>query len=189
MRTEGMARSPCSGGVCVRTARTRRRGQAHTSLPTAQESGSIKDSRPPPAQGPPPAPPSPRVWGPPRGFPSAPSSPQSRRHLYPEAGGFQCPLPSPSGSAAFYFAKAALAALLPGSGAGWAGRQSTPPSHAPCAPCVGTWCPPWSPPGRGTAQPRVGPSSMSPTPVPVPTGPQRSPASPAAPAWCRAVTD
>lgn len=135
MRRKGMARSPCSGGLSVRTARTGWRGQAHASHGT--RIGLHQGQQAPSSPGTLPLPPSPRVWGPPRVFPSAPSPPPEPQALAPRGRGGQCP-PPPSPMALLPFIL--LRPPWPPSSLGWCqvSRQTTD-APLPCPLCPPCW--------------------------------------------------
>lgn len=112
-------------------------GKGRLTVPTAQGTGSTKDSRPPPAQGPSHYLPVPGSGDPLGSSPVLPAPPQSHRHLHPEAGGGQCP-PPPSPMALLPFIL--LRPPWPPSSLGWCqvSRQTTD-APLPCPLCPPCW--------------------------------------------------
>lgn len=177
MRRKGMARSPCSGGLSVRTARTGRKGQAHASHST--RIGLHQGQQAPSSPGTLPAPPSPMVWGPPWVFPSAPSPPPEPQALAPRGRGGPVPTsPFPHGSAAFYFAEASLATLLPGVVPGEQADNRRPPPMPLVPPMLDHGAPHGPCPAVGPHSHTQGPCPCPPPQSLCPPGPSAHPPAP-----------
>lgn len=177
MRTEGMARSPCSGVLSVRTARTGWRGQAHASHGT--RIGLHQGQQAPSSPGTPQHLPVPGSGDPLGSSPVLPAHPQSHRHLHPKAGGAQCPPPpAPHGSVAFYFAEASLATLLPGVVPGEQADNQRPPPMPPVPPMRGHGAPHGPCPAVGPHSHMQGPCPCPPPQSLCPLGPSAHPPAP-----------